>query len=87
MTQIPQGGLPGGDQTKPSYRVLLFDEEGNVHSSIPVPVCDDESAKNVARHLANGLSAELWDGLRYIERFDGSGTTASRTAAPMHLVS
>lgn len=71
MSEIPQGGLPGGSDTSPSYRVLLFDADGKVHSSVPVPVPDDESAKAVARRMSNGLNAEVWDGLRYIERFDG----------------
>jgi len=76
MSEIPQGCLPGGTDTPPSYRVLLFDREGKVHSSVPVPVPDDEAAKAVARRMSNGLSAELWDGLRYIERFDGTGHPA-----------
>ncbi|GJE56941.1 hypothetical protein [Methylobacterium thuringiense] len=72
MSEIPQGGLPGGADTPPSYRVLLFDRDGKVQSSVPIPVHDDELAKAVAQRMSNGLSAELWDGLRYIEQFDGT---------------
>lgn len=78
MSEMPQGGLPGEPDPKPpSYRIIMVDDGGKVTSVIPLPVHDDESAIAVAKRMANGLSAELWDGLRYIERFDGDGEQAT----------
>ncbi|GLS44230.1 hypothetical protein [Methylobacterium brachythecii] len=71
MSDVPHSGIPGGDGSKsPSYRVMLLDAEENVQALTPIPVLNDEAAKIVAMRMANGLAAELWDGLRFIERFD-----------------
>jgi hypothetical protein len=73
QTEIEYGQLPGSDGAeRASYRVVLFDRDGRVHSITPLLVTEDASAKESACRMASGLSAELWDGLRYIERFDGT---------------
>ncbi|GJE54813.1 MULTISPECIES: hypothetical protein [Methylobacterium] len=73
QTEIEYGPLPGSNSAeRPSYRVVLFDRNGRVHSITPLLVTEDASAKMSACRMANGLSAELWDGLRYIDRYDGT---------------
>lgn len=71
MSEIPENGLPGGDQDKPpSYRVLTLDADQNVSGVMHIKAADDASAKAVAERLAKECATELWDGLRFIEHFE-----------------
>ncbi|WP_264048868.1 hypothetical protein [Methylobacterium flocculans] len=36
----------------------------------PISALEDDEAKDKARALADGYAVDLWDGMRFIERFE-----------------
>lgn len=75
MSSIPEGGVPGMEHEPPAYRVIIVSSDGVVQQSVPLPVDSDDAAKRAAERLATGNIAELWDGLRFIERFEAKQKT------------
>jgi len=53
-----------------AYRVFLLDGDDGVRTSLPLTAADDVEALALARAMVDGHSVELWDGVRFIERFD-----------------
>ena len=62
----PEGGAIRDGQPAPAYRVMVVAPDGALRQVIPLPA----AAMMAARHLVGGDAADLWDGLRFIERFE-----------------
>lgn len=54
----------------PAYRAMVIASDDRVVFQVPLPVRTDEAAKVVAQSMADVRTVEVWDGLRFIERFD-----------------
>lgn len=66
----PEGGAIRDGQPAPAYRVMVVAPDGAVRQVIPIPAETDAAAMMAARHLVGGDAADLWDGLRFVERFE-----------------
>ncbi|WP_375462823.1 hypothetical protein [uncultured Methylobacterium sp.] len=68
------GGFEGLDKPQPParYRALLLSAAGQVLRMEHLPASDDADAMRRARLLVDGHAVELWDGVRFIERFEPS---------------
>lgn len=53
----------------PEYRASLIGEDGRVLRSVQLVCPDDETAKEYARQLVDGLAIELWQGDRQVGTF------------------
>lgn len=53
----------------PEYRASLIGEDGRVQRSVQLVCPDDETAKEYARQLVDGLAIELWQGDRQVGTF------------------
>jgi hypothetical protein len=62
--------LPGSDPSPACYRVLVLSTTDEVIRTERLPVTSDEEAITLAQAKVDGHSVELWDGLRFTERFD-----------------
>ncbi|WP_244029380.1 hypothetical protein [Methylobacterium sp. E-016] len=51
------------------YRVLLLGPEGQVTRMVPIKARNDLDAERLARGFLDGHGVELWDGMRFMERF------------------
>lgn len=51
------------------YRALLLDIGGKIIRVRAISAGDDEEASGIARGMLDGRAVELWDRLRFIERF------------------
>ncbi|MCJ2110012.1 hypothetical protein MKK64_02105 [Methylobacterium sp. E-025] len=51
------------------YRVLVLGSEGQVTRMVPIKARSDLDAKRLARGFLDGRGVELWDGMRFMERF------------------
>ncbi|RYE97882.1 MAG: hypothetical protein EOO77_38250 [Oxalobacteraceae bacterium] len=54
----------------PSYRAVVLDAYGGEVLNTPISAAGDDEAKGKARALVDGHALDLWDGLRFIERFE-----------------
>lgn len=57
------------------YRVYLVNHEGHFCDVIALNCANDEEAKDGARAVANGQSAELWQLTRKVAVFPGDNET------------
>ncbi|MHB2205085.1 hypothetical protein [Methylobacterium sp. CM6257] len=64
--------LPGHDPTTPVYRLLFIGASNEVLRVERLNASSDDVALAVAQQLAEAHPVELWDGIRFIERFDPS---------------
>jgi len=53
-----------------AYRVFLLDGDGSVRTSFPLTAADDAEVLALAGAMVDGHAVELWDGVRFIGRFD-----------------
>lgn len=56
----------------PRYRVLMLSEGGQVLRMEHLAARDDAEAMRRAHSLVDRHAVELWDGVRFIERFEAS---------------
>ncbi|GJE43427.1 hypothetical protein [Methylobacterium soli] len=61
---------------RPRYRALILSQEGLVLRTERVPADDDPAALAIAETLDGAHAVELWDGLRFIERFEVAAAPA-----------
>lgn len=52
-----------------AYRVFLLASDDSVRDSVPLTAADDAEAMALAAAMVDGQAVELWDGVRFIERF------------------
>jgi hypothetical protein len=52
------------------YLAIVVRADGSPVVRIPIAKTDDEAAKAQARTLVDGHAVDLWDGLRFVERFE-----------------
>ena len=64
---------------RPRYRALILTHEGLVLRTERVPADDDHAALTLAETLSREHAVELWDGLRFIERFDARSPPARQS--------
>lgn len=69
--------IPGLENRPPAYRVLAMSRDETVIADVAVQAADDEEAIAVAKQLATGRVIELWDGLRFVERFEPNPNQAA----------
>lgn len=62
--------IPGTDDRPPAYHAMTIASDQTVVSDVSIPADDDEQAIGMAKQLVNGHAVELWDRLRFIERFE-----------------
>jgi hypothetical protein len=60
------------------YRAYLLDREGQV-DRVDLYSEDDETAKQKARALVNGVDVELWDRGRLIAKFPATSSFEGKT--------
>ncbi|KAB1075089.1 hypothetical protein [Methylobacterium planeticum] len=71
MANAPSGpAWPDAGPHRPRYRALILTAEGLVLRTERVPAEDDHAALALGERLSGEHAVELWDGLRFIERFD-----------------
>ena len=63
----PPSAEPDGT---PCYRAVMRNACGGEVLNTPIFALEDDEAKDKARALADGYAVDLWDGMRFIERFD-----------------
>jgi len=61
-------GIPYGPEL-PIYHVAIRARSGAVHNVLHLPADDDEQAREQARTMVDSHAVELWDGLRFVDRF------------------
>ena len=54
----------------PSYRAMMFGADGRMVLQAVIAAAGDDAAKAQALALADGHSVDLWDQLRFIDRFE-----------------
>lgn len=83
--------LLGGPHPPRAYCVLRLAADGRVLAIVPVPAESDLEALTLAETLKGGCTVELWDGLRFIERFEpavpASEVAPSRPPVRVHPIS
>ena len=62
--------LLGYPELPRAYRVMMLRPDGRVATNTPVAAGSDLEALTLAETLRTDLAVELWDGLRFIERFE-----------------
>ena len=70
MQEHRTSGEDGPSSDSRDYKVFVLDAEGHVTRTIAFRAFGDAAAMAIAEGLVNGRSVELWEGLRYIERYD-----------------
>ena len=53
-----------------AYLVFLLDGDDSVQTSLPLTAADDAEVLALASAMVDGHAVELWDGVRFIARFD-----------------
>lgn len=53
-----------------SYRAVMLNASGGEVLNTPVSASNDSEAKDKARALVDGHAVDLWDSMRFIERFE-----------------
>ena len=56
------------------YRALLLDLRGKIIRVRSFSASDDEQASGIARDMLDGRAIELWDRIRFIQRFGPAQT-------------
>ncbi len=60
----------GAQERRARYRALLLGSSGEIIALTALTARDDDDAMQIAGSMVDGRAVELWDGLRFIERFD-----------------
>lgn len=66
MTTLPSAESDG----IPCYRAVILDACGGAVLSTLVSASGDDEAMDKAQALIDGHAIDLWDGFRFIERFE-----------------
>ncbi|WP_336486363.1 hypothetical protein [Methylobacterium nigriterrae] len=64
--------LPGSEPAEPRYRVIVLSTCNEVIRTERLSASSDDEALSLIRPMVDGHALELWDGVRFIERFNPS---------------
>lgn len=70
MTSNCHSDIASGDRPEPHYRIQLLTPNHQIISTVVFKARDDVSALEIAEGMVDGHAVELWDDLRFIERFE-----------------
>ena len=64
----------------PAYRAMTLTVDGRVMDNVTLSADSDLEALTTAETMVNGFAVELWDGLRFIERFESRQRSLGQAA-------